>query len=597
MPEPKIAAVSIQRRVGITAAALCLMLLATTSDATAGLDVENVLVAVNANDETSQQIAAEFVKLRGIPELNVVELENVPEGSTSTVEAFREQILLPIRTAMTQREIDAQISCIAYSSGFPTAYRVNGDLPDGKRTSKVLTPVASLTGLTFLYEQVEEADIDYLSLTANRMYRRPTRLAESIRLTAEDAATLNEVGKLMSSSDWDDAAQLLKDLAERHPEQSIFPYQLACCLAKAEKPEEAIKQLQNASEAGWWNAGMARRDQHLVSLREREDFKAWLASLEPPLFEVQPSLRIEPGDRWAADGTRSDEGRRYLLSTMLSVTAENGLNLDESLELLRRSKSADGTHPTGTVHYIVNKNIRSRTRQPLFASAIAALDRLGVKAEATNGLLPKERDDVIGLMAGSAIFDWPASKSKMKPGAIAEHLTSFGGVFGRKNGQTQLTEFLRHGAAGSSGTVTEPYAIPNKFPNPFLHVHYAAGCTLAEAFYQSVHGPYQLLVVGDPLCRPWADEVALQIDIDSPAPDGDGSIAVSVDAENLPEVPTGIAIYLDGKWTAQSQPGQSIRLPAMQPTDTPRDISAVARFENRTNLRARGFATFGSIAD
>ena len=37
-----------------------------------------------------------------------------------------------------------------------------------------------------------------------------------------------------------------------------------------------------------------------------------------------------------------------------------------------------------------------------------------------------------------------------------------------------------------------------------IQVHYARGCTLAEAFYQSVHGPYQLLIVGDPLCRPWA---------------------------------------------------------------------------------------------
>ena len=70
--------------------------------------------------------------------------------------------------------------------------------------------------------------------------------------------------------------------------------------------------------------------------------------------------------------------------------------------------------------------------------------------------------------------------------------------------QTPLTEFLRYGAAGASGTVTEPYLILQKFPFPFIQVHYARGCTLAEAFYQSVHGPYQLLIVGDPLCRPWA---------------------------------------------------------------------------------------------
>jgi len=57
----------------------------------------------------------------------------------------------------------------------------------------------------------------------------------------------------------------------------------------------------------------------------------------------------------------------------------------------------------------------------------------------------------------------------------------------------------------ASGTVTEPYAIADKFPSALMQVHYARGCTAAEAFYQSISGPYQLLIVGDPLCRPWAD--------------------------------------------------------------------------------------------
>ena len=53
--------------------------------------------------------------------------------------------------------------------------------------------------------------------------------------------------------------------------------------------------------------------------------------------------------------------------------------------------------------------------------------------------------------------------------------------------------------------MTEPYSIAEKFPSPMIHVHYARGCDVAEAFYQSVSGPYQLLIVGDPLCRPWAE--------------------------------------------------------------------------------------------
>jgi hypothetical protein len=64
---------------------------------------------------------------------------------------------------------------------------------------------------------------------------------------------------------------------------------------------------------------------------------------------------------------------------------------------------------------------------------------------------------------------------------------------------------LRYGAAAASGTVTEPYAIQIKFPYATIQLHYARGCSLAEAFYQSVYAPYQLLIVGDPLCRPWAN--------------------------------------------------------------------------------------------
>jgi len=115
-------------------------------------------------------------------------------------------------------------------------------------------------------------------------------------------------------------------------------------------------------------------------------------------------------------------------------------------------------------------------------------------------------------------------------------------------GQTPLSEFIRHGASGSSGTVTEPYALQQKFPFPFIHVHYAAGSSLAEAYYQSVSGPYQLLIVGDPLCQPWARPPSFHIEGLSNGQSLTESKEVSV---GLPEEPaeaiSKIHWFLDGQ--------------------------------------------------
>jgi hypothetical protein len=113
----------------------------------------------------------------------------------------------------------------------------------------------------------------------------------------------------------------------------------------------------------------------------------------------------------------------------------------------------------------------------------------------------------MGITSGTPHLRLQGSKCTLLPGALVDNLTSAGGqmlIRQEGNPQTRISEFIRYGAAGASGTVVEPYAIPAKFPTPDLHVHYARGCSLAEAFYRSVSGPGQLLIIGDPLCQPWA---------------------------------------------------------------------------------------------
>jgi hypothetical protein len=216
---------------------------------------------------------------------------------------------------------------------------------------------------------------------------------------------------------------------------------------------------------------------------------------------------------WDATGHPAADGRRYLLSTMLAYTSGRGDSVSEAITCLRRAAAADGTRPAGTIMYGNNDGIRADVRRWGFDGAIARLKELGIDADKTgnnkdvnhNPDLPKAGVTLAGLMLGRANIKCRECKNAIVPGAIIDNMTSFGGGMGwNAEFQTSIGDFLRLGAAGTAGTVDEPMATQNKFPTAYMHVHYAAGCTLAESFYQSIYMPYQLLIIGDPLCAPWA---------------------------------------------------------------------------------------------
>jgi uncharacterized protein (TIGR03790 family) len=90
------------------------------------------------------------------------------------------------------------------------------------------------------------------------------------------------------------------------------------------------------------------------------------------------------------------------------------------------------------------------------------------------------------------------------PGAIADHVTSWGGIFDQQRQMTAL-EWIDAGATGSYGTVVEPCSIPDKFPNVDILVRqYASGAPLIDAYWNSVAMPGQGVFVGDPLAQPFA---------------------------------------------------------------------------------------------
>lgn len=509
------------------AIALCLLV----AGAALATGPQNAAVVVNADNPDSVALAQEYAGLRGIPASHVIALSGVPATPKITVAQFRDLILRPLLRLLEERGLRRQTDCVIYSCGFPFAVDVSADMA-GRKFARIITQPASLTGLTYLYELVLAADTDYLAVDSNRYFRRlkqqappPTfstaeqdlqvRLEGLLRQVqrAQREAAEKKAPPAPEVAGWiDQAAAILQTLTASHRSPDLL-YDLACLLALQHRTEEAMAALTAAYEAGWWNATLTARDSDLTALRERPDFKALLQRMGEVVVESEPPLGFRGEALWSPEGQpeATAGGRHYLLSAMLGYVGGPANTLAEVRECLRRARSADGTCPAGTVYYMVSTDwARTGPRQPVFASAAAALARLGVRAEVLPGVLPQGKPDVAGAMIGSAGFRWPDSGSTILPGAFCDHLTSFGGVM-TGAGQTLLSEFIRYGAAGACGTVTEPYATPVKFPTPFLHVYYAAGCSLAEAFYLSVSAPYQQLLVGDPLCRPWAKPPAVTL--------------------------------------------------------------------------------------
>lgn len=526
--------------------------------AVAGLGPENVLVVVNGDSPGSVRVASEYARLRDIPPSNFVVLHHLGGPEFIDVQHFRDDILKPVLAAIHERGLDAQIDCITYSTDIPYSVNVASDI-NGRPVSQVATQPASINGLTYLYEWTLKGDNDYLRLDLNRYCRRLLPLPEGVDLTPAEqtdyALAMSEYGK----KNYKKAAQILAKLMEQPRTDPNIAYNLACCQALTGDSDEAIASLRKAVAAGWRNFGQTSSDPDLASLAKLSEFNQVLKLIQLSEIDVQPGIPFRSQAHWNRSGAPDTAGPKYMLSTVLGVTAGRGNSLVDVLTYLGSSKDADFTAPKGTIYFERNGDVRSKTREWGFQPAADALAKLGVNAIVEDGVLPQNRTDVAGATIGTAGFDWPGSHSTILPGAIVEHLTSFGGMLNKGADQTPCTEFLKNGAAGSSGTVTEPYALQEKFPTPFIHVQYAKGFTLAESFYLSVMGPYQLLVLGDPLCRPWGKLVKVK----------PGSLPVptvltapfNLKPSVSPAVPVvEYRIYADGKLLKAAKPGVAVTL-------------------------------------
>lgn len=191
--------------------------------------------------------------------------------------------------------------------------------------------------------------------------------------------------------------------------------------------------------------------------------------------------------------------RHYRLRPTMMLAAKDA---HEAFALIDRGVRADATFPRGTGYLLETsdktRSIRARQFPPLLKLLGHSVRLNHVRAEYI-----ESKPDVLFYFTGQV--DVPKlDTNTFVPGAIADHLTSTGGVL---TGGSQMSSlrWLEAGATGSYGTVVEPCNLPAKFPNPYVVIaRYLRGESLVEAYWKSVAMPGQGVFIGEPLASPFA---------------------------------------------------------------------------------------------
>lgn len=177
-------------------------------------------------------------------------------------------------------------------------------------------------------------------------------------------------------------------------------------------------------------------------------------------------------------------------------------SVDEARAVVDRGTVSGFTVPAASAYYLSTSEGARNSRAPFFPPAgLVRQRKLTVKHLNSDAL--ENAQDIMVYQTGMAKVP-KLDTLRFLPGALADHLTSFGGDL-QGTAQMSSQRWLEAGATASYGTVSEPCNYWQKFPQPTVLLRrYLMGMTALEAYWGSVAWPAQGLFIGDPLAAPYA---------------------------------------------------------------------------------------------
>lgn len=238
----------------------------------------------------------------------------------------------------------------------------------------------------------------------------------------------------------------------------------------------------------------------------------WAMPYRVACMSITSAFALGYDEEFCAEGCKPTRKSPYFDSTTLRPRRDLAIrptmtlaanDLQQAEQLIARGIAADRSWPaTGNVILMRTPDKARTVREK----------RWPVVARLLHGVLPvkdiedeavRNQSDVLFYFTGLAQVPDIESNDYL-PGAVADHLTSAGGML---NGSRQMSilRWLEAGVTGSYGAVVEPCNFLEKFPDvPVFLTHYLAGETLLEAYWKSVQMPGQGIFAGEPLARPFS---------------------------------------------------------------------------------------------
>ena len=243
---------------------------------------------------------------------------------------------------------------------------------------------------------------------------------------------------------------------------------------------------------------------------------AWAAPYRVECMSITSAFAFGFDPAFCAEGCKPTRPSPYFNSRVRLPFTQLGMrptmaiaasSFAQARALIDRGVESDGSRPVGTAYLLSTpgnaRNVRSAS-YPLVERILKG--RVRVRTLEQDALM--DAQDVLFYFTGKVRVEGLDTLGFL-PGAIADHVTSFGGMI-TDGGETSALRWLEAGATGSYGTVVEPCNLPQKFPNlPVVSSIYLRGETLIEAYWKSVAMPGQGVFIGEPLAAPFRRRAAV----------------------------------------------------------------------------------------